>query len=124
MQVISGYSAVTLYSTSIFHDKNDESASLKATVYIGAANTLAVMIFTLIVDGIISDLKYSNRTKKDLTYGKLYYLYNKHTYSYDTSYTCYQNSWLLSGYLHLVLFNQSGSSPLGTCRRNLARKRC
>jgi hypothetical protein len=52
MQVISGYSAVTLYSTSIFNDEDDESASLKATVYIGAANTFAVMIFSFIVDCI------------------------------------------------------------------------
>ena len=52
-QVISGYCAVTTYSTSIFADKNDESASLKATVYIGIANLSAVAIFTFIVDSII-----------------------------------------------------------------------
>lgn len=49
-QVISGYSAVTLYSTSIFHDEHDESASLKATVFIGLANSTAVLIFSFIVD--------------------------------------------------------------------------
>ncbi len=53
MQVLSGYSAVTLYSTSIFADKHDEMASMRATVYIGIANTSAVIIFSFIVDSII-----------------------------------------------------------------------
>ena len=52
MQVLSGYSAVTLFSTSIFNDKDDESASLKATVYIGATNAFAVLVFSFIVDCI------------------------------------------------------------------------
>ena len=50
VQIFSGYSAVTLYSTSIFSDPDDERASLRATVYIGIANTSAVVIFSFIVD--------------------------------------------------------------------------
>lgn len=50
VQVLSGYSAVMLYSTSIFQDPNDENASLRATVFVGIANTSAVVIFSLIAD--------------------------------------------------------------------------
>jgi len=56
MQVFSGYSATMLFSTSIFADKNDEMASARATVYIGAANAFAVVIFSLIVDSIFSEV--------------------------------------------------------------------
>ena len=52
VQIFSGYTAVILYSSSIFKDPHDESAALHATVYIGIANTSAVVIFSLIVDSI------------------------------------------------------------------------
>ena len=50
MQPLSGYTAVVLYSTSIFDDKSNPNSVLYATVMVGVANTTAVIFFSFLVD--------------------------------------------------------------------------
>ena len=50
MQPFSGYTAVVLYSTSIFDDPTNPSSVLYATLMVGVANVTAVAIFSVLVD--------------------------------------------------------------------------
>lgn len=53
MQMLSGYPAIMSYSTSILiTDPKDKKAAALATVFIGMMSTLAVVIFSFIVDRI------------------------------------------------------------------------
>jgi hypothetical protein len=49
-QVLSGYSALMIYSTSIFEDKDSPNSAKYATVLIGAANLISVSVTSFFID--------------------------------------------------------------------------
>ncbi len=52
MQVFSGYSAVILFSTSVFEDPLKPGSGRHATILLGGGNILAIILFAFLVDSI------------------------------------------------------------------------